>query len=419
MSSHHAADSSARPGFDARLTIDVAHERRLTTGVAHSAHFNSAGSSLPSHAVVQTVVGHLRREEELGGYEAANEVRPRIESVYDSAAQLIGARRHEIALFDSASTGLRVLLDALRLSSVQRIVASTSTYVSHALHLMSIARENGVELVIAPADATRRVDLAALDALLSDGKPTVLTVAHVPTSSGLVEPVVEIGVIAGRYNATYILDATQSVGQLESDVSAIGCHVLVTTGRKFLRAPRGTGFAYVSEELCRTLLPLAPDVRGAHWTSLMDWDLDASARRFESWEAYIAGRLGLGTAIDEAIGRGIRETDLWMRKTGAVVRESLESITGVTIVDPEGADSAIITFAIDGVKPADAVRGLAERGLRVVSVPATHGQWDLGDRGVSSVIRASAHVYNDDADLALLAEGVGEIAAGKLAGSAA
>ncbi len=32
-------------------------------------------------------------------------------------------------------------------------------------------------------------------------------------------------------------------------------------------------------------------------------------------------------------------------------------------------------------------------------MPASHGQWDLGERGLARVIRASVHVYNDASDL--------------------
>lgn len=390
--------------------IDVAAERRLTAGSTRASHFNAAGSALPSVGIVTAVVDHLRREELRGGYEAANEVAARLEAVYESAAGLIGAAPHEIALIDSASTGLRTIVDALRIVPGQRIIASTSTYVSHAMHLMSVSRERDIPLVIAPTDDRRRVDLVALESILSDGVRSIVSIAHIPTSSGLVEPVVEIGALVRRYGGTYILDATQSVGHLEIDVAAIDCDVLVTTGRKFLRAPRGTGFAYFSSALCATLEPIAPDVRGARWTSTDAWDLVTSARRFETWESSVAGRLGLGVALDEALARGVVATEKWLLRTASDLRRALRGIDGVVLTDPDGSESAIVTFGIDGLEPARAVHALADRDVRVVSVPATHGQWDLGDRGIASVVRASPHVYNDGTDIAALLEGVAALA---------
>jgi cysteine desulfurase / selenocysteine lyase len=41
--------------------------------------------------------------------------------------------------------------------------------------------------------------------------------------------------------------------------------------------------------------------------------------------------------------------------------------------------------------------------VHVTSVPASHGQWDLGRRGIAAVVRASVHVYNDESDLDALA----------------
>lgn len=390
--------------------IDVARERQVTLGAGVSHHFNAAGSALPTAAVVSTVVSHLRLEERVGGYEAAAQVKDHVEAVYRSAAALLRCADDEIALFDSASTGLRVLLDAFRPDPGSRIVASRSTYVSHALHLMTLQKELGIELVLAPVDAQRRVDLDALEALLVDGRPTLLTIAHIPTSSGLAEPVHEIGVLARRYGATYLLDATQSVGHLDIDVSLIGCQVLVTTGRKFLRAPRGTALAFVQRDCAAMLPPTAPDVRGSQWIGAYSWDVTGTARRFETWEAGIAGRLGLGVALDEVNSRGIADTAGWLTSTGDLVRESLRAIPGVTIADPDGSASAIVTFLVDGVESAHVSAALADRQVRVVSVPATHGQWDLGDRAIASVVRASPHVYNDDTDISELLEGVADIA---------
>lgn len=405
-----APSTAARAESGTGRAIDVVAERSRTTGAGQSRHLNSAGSALPSLRVVETVVEHLRREESMGGYEAAAHARPRIEAVYDSAAELIGARRDEIALFDSASSGLRVVLDALRLRSGARIIATRATYVSHALQLMTLAREEDVELEIVPTGYDQRTDLGALERMLANGPASVVTVAHVPTSSGIVEPVAEIGALVRRYGGFYILDATQSVGHLDVDVDTVGCDVLVTTGRKFLRAPRGTGFAYVRSSAIARLLPTAPDVRAAHWTQASDWEVDATARRFETWEASIAGRLGLGAAIEEVLERGVAPTEAWLTAAGRRLRASLSAIAGVRVAEPIQTPSAIVTFLIDGVESADVVARLARQNIRVVSVPATHGQWDLGERGIRAVVRASIHVYNNENDMAALIEHVADIA---------
>ncbi|WP_344751808.1 aminotransferase class V-fold PLP-dependent enzyme [Gryllotalpicola koreensis] len=390
--------------------IDVAAERLQTAGSDLASHFNAAGAALPSRGVIDVVVQHLRLEESIGGYEAAAQERPRVEAIYDSAARLVNARRDEIALLDSATTGLRVLVEALRPTHPRRIIATSSTYVSHALHLLTLAKEQGVELLVAPTGSDRQVDLEALDRLLAEGPPTIVTAAHIPTSSGLVEPVAQIGALVKSHGGLYLLDATQSVGHLDVDVEAIGCDMLVTTGRKFLRAPRGTGFAYVRAELARRLVPNTPDVRASQWTSAFDWDVEPSARRFETWESAVAARLGLGAAIDEALARGVESTAQWLVHAGRAIRSGLAQIQGVTVADPLEAPSAIVTFVVDGVDAGEVVAHLAGRGVRVVSVPATHGQWDLGERGITAVVRASAHVYNDENDVAALLDGVAALA---------
>ncbi|MET7399677.1 aminotransferase class V-fold PLP-dependent enzyme [Dactylosporangium sp. NPDC005572] len=393
-------------------TVDVARERAQTVGVRSAHHLNAAGAALPPVAVVDEVVAHLRREEHEGGYEAAAAVAGRIEELYAAAARVVCAAPEEIALADSATTGLRVIVDALRLNGSSRLLVSRSTYVSHALHLLSLAADTGAELVVIPSGADGAVDLERLERLLTGGPRDVVCVAHVPTSSGLVEPVREIGALTRRSGAAYLLDATQSVGQLRVDVGEIGCDALVTTGRKFLRAPRGTGFAYVRGAFLERLVPVAPDVRGAVWTGAREWSLSPTARRLETWESSVAGRLGLRTALHQLLERGIDVTGAYLASTANVLRQGLAAIGGVTVRDPASSASGIVTFTVDGLEAEAVSRRLAKRDVRTVSVPASHGQWDLGWRGVPSVVRASVHVYNDDSDVAALLDAVAEIARG-------
>lgn len=388
--------------------IDVEAVRAATPGSALAHHFNAAGCSLASRATLAAVGEHLALEADAGGYEAAAAVRPRIEAVYEAAAALLGARAHEIALVESATVGWRRAIDALRLGAGDRVVVSCSAYVSFALHLLALERERGVVVDVVPNAADGAVDLARLERAL-DGA-ALLALAHVPTSSGLVEPVAAAGALARATGVPFLVDATQSVGQLVVDVGAIGCDVLVTTGRKYLRAPRGTGLLYVRDELLARLPPAAPDVRGAEWVADRDWTLAPGARRLETWEASVALRLGLGVALSEAAALDVSATEAHLTAVAARLREALADLPGIELADPPAARGAIVTFQVTGLSCAEVVSGLAVRGVKVVAVPRGHALWDLGGRGLSAVVRASPHVYDNDADLEALIDGVGAIA---------
>lgn len=391
--------------------IDVAAIRARTPGVATRHYFNAAGSGLISEGVFSRVVGHLALERDLGGYEAAYAVVDEAEGVYGSAAALIGAAPSEIALFDTATTGLRAIFDAMRLGDGDTIVASRSTYVSQALRQLAMRRYDGVELVVVPNGPDGAIDLDALDrAVASAGSGAVISIAHVPTSSGLVEPVAEVGEIARRHAARYVLDATQSIGQIDVDVDALGCDALVTTGRKFLRGPRGTAFAYIRQAFLATLPSWAPDVRGANWETEDEWSEHDSGRKLETWEHNVAARLGLGVALQEHLALGPALVERHLETLGAGLRTRLAEIPGVSVVDPPAARGAIVTFVVDGVQSKAVADILRQRSVDSISTPASHAQWDLGARGLASVVRIAPHVYNDEHDVDVLLGCVAEIA---------
>jgi selenocysteine lyase/cysteine desulfurase/glycine/D-amino acid oxidase-like deaminating enzyme len=408
--------------------LDPAALRATTPGTRHGYHFNAAGSALPSTATLAAVIDHLRLESRIGGYEAAEAVIARSRDVYDLAARLLGAHADDIALVESATVAWQRAIDALRLGPGDRVLASSSSYVSTALHLLELRRSWGITVEVLPTDEAGVVHLGELERALR--RPaSLVTAAHVPTSSGLVEPVAEIGALARAAGVPFLLDATQSIGQLPIAVGQVGSDIVVATGRKFLRGPRGTGLLYVSPVLRDALRPRAPDVRGARWVGDEEFDLDSSARRYETWEASHALRLGLGVALRETLELGVVRIHKYLSWLTDRLRTGLQTVPGLVLVDPPldmsrpatsldsaGAGSAIVTFVRAGQDPRDTVRDLRAAGFHLVSVPASHGQWDLGRRGLPAVVRASVHVYNDTEDVDALLTELGS--AGTAAGSA-
>jgi selenocysteine lyase/cysteine desulfurase len=382
--------------------VDGARERARTPGCASGHHLNSAGAALPSAETLDTVVEYLRLEASTGGYETARGSLDRIERTYESVARLAGCAPDEVALLDSATRAWQIAIASLRLKAGDRVIVTRSEYVSNALMLLVLEREIGIVIDIVGTAADGTVDLVELESRLQLGDAALVAIGHIPTFSGLVEPVVAIGELTRRYGVPFVLDATQSLGQLPLHVDLIGCDILVSTGRKYLRAPRGTGLLIVRRPLLDRLEPWVPDVRGAEWNGDRTWELRDSARRFETFEHSPALRLGLGAAVDHALELGIDAIAERIGDLGAELRCRLLETAGVEIADPPAAAGGTVTFTIEGQSAKAVVAHLAKHDVYVVSVPASHGQWELGRREIDAVVRASVHVYNDERDFAAL-----------------
>ncbi len=389
--------------------IDLERVRADTPGVAHVAHLNNAGSALPPRQVLDAVVDHLRREAEIGGYEAARERRERWEHTYDALARVLNADRDEIAVIENATRAWDMAFYSFRFEPGDRILTGRAEYASNWIALKHVADRTGAVIDVVPDDDRGQIDVAELEHRLDDDVKLV-SLVHVPTQSGLVNPAAEVGRLTRAAGVPLLLDACQSAGQLPLDVEAIGCDILSGTGRKFLRGPRGTGFLYVRRALIEQLDPPLLDMRAADWLPDGTYRVRDDARRFENWETYYAGKVGLGVAIDYALELGIAEIWARIQELAERLRAGLREIEGVTLLDRGAVLGATVTFTVDGHDPAEIQRALEERGVNVSTMDASSAQLDYGPRGLATSVRSSVHYYNDDSDLDRLVEGVQEVA---------
>ncbi|MEU3497475.1 aminotransferase class V-fold PLP-dependent enzyme [Kitasatospora cineracea] len=383
--------------------IDVERVRRETAGVGRVVHLDNAGAALQPRAVVDAVVEHLRLEEEVGGYEAARRQAGRIERTYDALAGLIGAGRDDIALVENATRAWDMAFYALPWAPGDRILTARAEYASNAIAFLQTARRHGVSVETVPDDADGQLDVDALRAMV-DERVRLIAVTHVPTQGGLVNPAAEIGRAAREAGAVYLLDACQSVGQLPLDVGRIGCDLLTAPGRKFLRGPRGTGFLYCSPRIRARLEPPFLDLHAATWTSADSYRVRADARRFESWEANHAARIGLGVAAEYALALGPDAIAERATRLGAALRERLRARPGVRVHDRGARRCALVTFTVEGRDSQDVAGALRAAGVNVSVSLAEYARWDFDARSLASVVRASPHYYNTEAELDRLVE---------------
>lgn len=378
--------------------MDVAALRALTPGCAHRVHLNNAGAGLLSQPTIDAMLGHLRREAEIGGYEAADAARDDVAAVYAAVAELVGGGGDEIAFFDNATHAWNAAFYSVPLGPGDRILTGRAEYGSNVLAYLQVAQRTGAEVVVVPNDESGQLDTAAL-AELVDERTRFIGLSHVPTSGGLVNPAAEVGRIAREAGVLFLLDATQSVGQFPVDVDEIGCDLLTATGRKFLRGPRGTGFLWVRSAALDRLDPYVAEIASATWDGGRGFTWVDGARRFESWEVSYVNLIGLGAAVRQALDLGPDAIGRRALGLGAQLRERLDALPGVSTHDLGRDRCAIVTAKVDGVPTADVADALARSGINVTTTVAEHTQFDTEVRDVHPLVRLSPHYYNTDAEL--------------------
>jgi cysteine desulfurase / selenocysteine lyase len=380
-------------------TVDVAAARADTPGCEERIHFNNAGASLMPRPVVETVIDHLELEARIGGYEAAEAARDRIEAVYTSVARLVNCTPREIALLENATRAWDAVFYAMSFRPGDRILTARAEYCSNYMAYLQVCRSTGAEIVIIDDDEYGQVDTRQLQDRV-DERTALISITHVPTSGGLVNPAAEVGRIARTAGVPFLLDACQSIGQMPLDIQEIGCDFMSATGRKFLRGPRGTGFLCVRDGWLERLHPTVVDVRAATWVERDRYELRSDARRFETWEVSYALRLGLGRAVDYALDIGVEA--IWRRVEGlaASLRRELAKVPSVEVHDLGVVKCGIVTFSVDGWESRRLRSALSGYAINIDLSEVVDTRLDFEARNLGPMIRASVHYFNTEDEIA-------------------
>ncbi len=383
--------------------IDVERVRQETPGCREVTHFNNAGAALMTQSVLDATVGHLQLEAMIGGYEAADRESDKITATYEATAKLIGAHADEIAVVENATRAFDMAFYAIPFKPGDRILTSVAEYASNVISYYQVAKRTDAVVEVVPNDEHGQLSIDALRGMIDD-RVKLIALTHIPTNGGLVQPVEEIGKVAKEAGILYLLDACQSVGQLPVDVSAIGCDMLSATSRKFLRGPRGVGFLYVRRGLSERLEPPLLDLHAATWVDTDRYEIRPDARRFENWEANIAGKIGMGVAAQYALDLDVAAGWRRIQALASGLRERINAIPGGMVRDLGQQQCGIVSFTLDGIEANAIKERLAEHRINVTTSTVFSTRFDMTARGIDQLVRASVHYYNTEAELDRLAE---------------
>lgn len=325
------------------------------------AHLDSAAAGRSSRRVVEAITAHLWHEAERGAYVAAGEQQESLAKGRRALASLIGHTAEELSYRDSARSCLRALLNSWNLPLASTAWVATNEF---GPNLDEFERRGIAVRTMPSTDVYGHVDVDALENMLQFEQPDLIHVCHIGSSTGVVQPVAQIVEIAHFANVPVVVDMAQAVGHVPT---VTGADIVYGTSRKWLTGPRGVGFIAVRAD------------------SLVDVTIESS-------EAFVAGQLGLGAAVDDVLEIGQQRVFRELAHIGRIARERLHGIGSWEVMEPLDEPSALVTLAPPpGWQPNDvlaAQQRLQRDGLLVTCADS----WRAPLHGEQSLIRVSPHL---------------------------
>ncbi len=378
--------------------IDIDQVRADTPAVKFLTHFNNAGASLMPTSAYRAMLEYLQREQEIGGYETVLEYVEQTADFYVQAARSINASPAEIAFCESATKAWQLFFYSIPFKRGDRIITTQLDYGSNFVGFIQQHNRLGVEVVVIETDSNGDIDLVAMEREIDD-RARLVSLSHIPTANGIINPAAQVGQIAKSAGVPYLLDACQSIGQIDVDVKQIGCSALSVTGRKYLRGPRGTGFLYVDENVLANIEPGWLDQRGVVLRGSDQYELLDSAKRFENFEVGFGARIGFGNALKYFNQIGAKNVEQRIIKLGTYCREKLHTVSGVSLHDNGAHRSGIVTFTLEGHTPVEIRRFLNQHKINIWACAGPGSLVDFQRRGIDSVARASVHYFNTEEEI--------------------
>lgn len=365
-------------------------------------YLNNAGAGLMKDTTLDAMVDYYKYEQNVGAYQAASDLKETISAFYRNTTKLINAESvEEIAFVDSASRGWNLAIYGVGLTQGDDIVTLSSEFGTNLITLYDLAFKTRASIHVIPCEIDGSFNIATIESILanSTGKK-LIAISHAAAQGSIVNPVVEIGKLAKKYGAIYVVDGCQSVGQMKVDVQEINCDALVATGRKWMCGPRGTGFLYIRKEadISPTQLDLASaDLIIDENQCVTGLKIRSDAKRFEIWERNVASVIGLSVAIADILDMGIQNISDMLLQKAESIRQAILSNVKLQLVGKVHSLSGIVGFYAKD--PND--EGIIREELKKASInTSVMSDYDcplfFPQTGITSIFRISPHCFTED-----------------------
>jgi len=324
-------------------------------------------------------------------------------------AKLINASEDDIALMESTTQALNVVADAIPLRHGDRVVVCDLEFVAVALPWVQKRQEIGIEIDVVP-NRNGQILVENIEAAIT-ANTRVVAISSVQWSNGFLCDLDTLSSLCRERGVFLIVDAIQQIGAVSFDVRKTPVDAIACGGHKWLMAPFGCGFLYLSKEFrARVKPPLAGYLSEAEpeegWGTyfqtptikpVREYDFVDTARRWETGgTANYPGAIALAESVGLINEIGIEKVGEHVLCLTDYLIDTLQQ-QGVEIVTPleRRNRSSIVTFTVGGVEDNVALVDYLQQHKVLVSL-----------RYTSSVggVRVACHLFNNREDIGRLVE---------------
>ncbi len=258
------------------------HVRSQFASISHLSYLNSAAVSPLPAAALEAITWQLNDVSTNGGlgYQGWIDTKNRARRLL---AEMLGVRADQVAFMRNTSDGFATIANGLTWQSGNNIVSFAGEFPANYYAWRRIRDEHGVELRLAP-ERNGRIDLAELISMI-DRNTKVVAISSVQYASGFRADLERIGRAARAVDALFCVDVIQGLGAHAYDLPAQFVDVASGASHKWLCAPEGCGFLYLSD---RARERVKPTLVG--WISVeTPWDFEDREQPFKptalAWES--------------------------------------------------------------------------------------------------------------------------------------
>jgi cysteine desulfurase family protein len=337
-----------------------------------------------------------------------------------AAEEVIHAARTVLAHFFCAPDPKRVIFtgnatDGLNLALLgflkdgDHVVTTRLEHNSVLRPLYHLQQTGRTTCSLVPFDGQGFVDPDAIETAIRP-ETRLVVVNHASNVLGTVQPVAEVGRICASRGIDFLVDASQSAGQVAVDMAAMRASALVFTGHKSLYGPTGTGGLILHPDMdVRSTRFGGTGVESKSMLHTVDFP-----HRLEAGTHNLMGIIGLRLAVDDLKAAGVaaihaREMALTRRLV-----DGLGGIDGITIYAAGTLERhlAVVTVNIDGFDPED-VGAILDADFDIAvrvglhCAPLVHADLGTGERGA---VRFSLGRFNTTEEIDRAIDAMAQIA---------